>query len=67
MNRTGGRPIEGSVVQGMFAGVIAALVTGFITPVFGNLVQDSYFWLSVSLMSIWNYWLDENPKARLML
>lgn len=66
MKRTAGRPIESSLVQGMFAGVLAALITGFITPVFGNLLQDSYFWLSVSLMSIWNYWLGKDPNARLI-
>ena len=66
MNRTKDRTIEHSIVQGMFAGVLAALATGFFTPVLGNLAQDSYFWLSVGLMSIWNYWLDENPDARLI-
>ena len=60
------RPLELALARGMFASFLAAIITGFVTPVLGEPGQDAIFWLFIGIMTVWNGWLDRDPQAILV-
>jgi hypothetical protein len=60
------RPLEKAIAVGMAASFVAAIITGFVTPVFGEPSQDAVIWLFIGLMTVWNSWLARDPEATLV-
>lgn len=60
------RPLEKALARGMFASFIAAIAMGFLTPVLGEPMQDTIFWLFIGISTVWNGWLDHDSEAVLI-
>lgn len=57
---------EAGIAAGFLACFTAAVVTGFLTPTFGQVFQDSILWTLVGLAIVWNTWRRADPGAPLM-
>ena len=57
---------EAGLAAAFLACFAAAVVTGFITPTFGQVFQDTILWTLVGLTIVWTEWRREDPDAVLM-
>jgi hypothetical protein len=58
--------VEQAIGAGLIASFTAAIVTGFITPVFGDVMQDSVIWTFAGLAIVWNSWKRTDQRASLV-
>ncbi|MGQ0668604.1 MAG: hypothetical protein ACT4PO_02840 [Actinomycetota bacterium] len=58
--------VDRGLAVGFLASFLAAIVTGFITPVFGDVMQDSVIWTFAGLALVWNSWRRADPNAVLV-
>lgn len=59
-------PVEKGLTVGLAASFASALVTAFVTPVFGDVVQDAVIWTFAGLAIVWISWKQRNPQAALV-
>lgn len=59
-------PVERGLGVGFLASLIAAIVTGFLTPTFAQVFQDTILWTLIGLAIVWNNWKAADPDARLI-
>jgi hypothetical protein len=58
--------VERALAAGVIASFSAAIVTGFITPVFGDVMQDAVIWTFAGLAIVWNSWKRTDGRASLV-
>jgi hypothetical protein len=58
--------IERGLGAAFLASFTAAIVTGFLTPTFAQVFQDTILWTLVGLAIVWNNWKANDPKAALV-
>lgn len=56
---------QAGVAAGFLAAFAAACVTGFATPTFAQVFQDTVLWTFVGLAIVWNNWKRQDPEAEL--
>lgn len=56
-------PAEWGLAVGFLGSFVAAIVTGFIDPVFGDVVQDAVIWTFAALAVVWNSWKRKQESA----
>lgn len=59
-------PVERGLGVGFLASLIAAIVTGFITPTFAQVFEDTILWTLIGLAIVWNNWKAADPEAILV-
>jgi hypothetical protein len=59
-------PVERGLGVGFLASLIAAIVTGFITPTFAQVFEDTILWTLIGLAIVWNNWKASDPEAILV-
>lgn len=58
--------VERALAAGLIASFTAAIATAFITPVFGDVMQDSVIWTLAGLAIVWNCWKRTDAQASLV-
>jgi O-antigen ligase len=59
-------PVERGIAAGFVGSFIAAIVTGFLTPTFAQVFQDTILWTFVGLAIVWNNWRSADTEASLV-
>jgi O-antigen ligase len=59
-------PVERGLGVGFLASLVAAIVTGFLTPTFAQVFQDTILWTLVGLAIVWNNWKAADAEATLV-
>ena len=59
-------PVERGLGVGFLASLITAIVTGFLTPTFAQVFQDTILWTLIGLAIVWNNWKAADPEAILV-
>ncbi len=59
-------PVERGLGVGFLASLIAAILTGFLTPTFAQVFQDTILWTLIGLAIVWNNWKAADPEVILV-